>query len=311
MSKWLLYHLLFWLMVIWGFNVSAVKILVTYFPPAFMQGTRILIAGLTVILFLLITKSLKKVSRKNIVGLLIAAVVGVVGHHLFLAVGLMSTTATNAGLILGLIPLCTSILAMIFLNEKLTMTKSLGIFIALMGVYFIVMNENGQLNELSIGDLYVLGGVITQAVSFILIKKLAANIESRQMTGMMLVFGSIMLLIISFFTESHGSISTAEIPGYVWLILFLSAVIATGLGHMVYNYAIHHLGASTTSIFINLSPFFSVVGSVLLLGEQIYAKHIIGFTFIIGGVILGTGAIKLKLKGKTKLLPEVKKAVGK
>ncbi|MBM7663103.1 drug/metabolite transporter (DMT)-like permease [Bacillus mesophilus] len=310
MSKWLLYQLLFWLMVIWGFNVSAVKILVTYFPPAFMQGTRILIAGLSVLLILLFMKSLRKVTRKNIIGLLIAAFVGVVGHHLCLAIGLMSTTATNAGLILGLIPLCTAILAMIFLNERLTITKSLGIFMALIGVYLIVMNENGRLNDLSIGDLFVLGGVITQAISFILIKKLAANIESRQMTGMMLVFGSLMLLIISFFTESPETITTTEIPSYVWWILIASAVIATGLGHMVYNYAIHQLGASTTAIFINLSPFFSVVGSVLFLGEQIHAKHIVGFTFIISGVILGTGAIKLRYLNKGRM-PQVKKAIGK
>lgn len=296
-------------MVVWGFNVSAVKILVTYFPPAFMQGTRIFIAGLSVILLLWLSKSLKKVTRKNIVGLLIASVVGVVGHHLFLAVGLTSTTATNAGLILGLIPLCTSVLAMIFLNEKLTLTKSLGIFMALIGVYLIVMNEQGRLNDLSIGDLYVLGGVITQAISFILIKKLTANIESRQMTGMMLVFGSIMLLVISFFSEPHEAIVFNEIPTYIWWVLLASAVIATGLGHMVYNYAIHQLGASSTSLFINLSPFFSVVGSVLFLGEQIHVKHIIGFAFIISGVILGTGAVKFRIRGKH--IPQVEKAIGK
>ncbi|WP_246939547.1 DMT family transporter [Bacillus pinisoli] len=311
MSKWVLYQLLFWLMVIWGFNVSAIKILVSYFPPALMQGTRILIAGLSVILILWLSKSLKKVSSSNIVGLLIASIVGVVGHHLFLALGLMSTSATNAGLILGLIPLCTSILAMIFLNEKLTVTKSLGILLALIGVYLIVMNKNGGLNDLSIGDLYVFGGVITQAVSFILIKKLTANIESRQMTGMMLVFGSIMLIVISFFTESRENIVFSEVPVYIWGVLLASAIIATGLGHMVYNYAIHKLGAGTTSLFINLSPFFSVVGSFLFLGEQIYAKHIIGFAFIISGVILGTGAVKFRLKGigSPKQFPE--KAVGK
>jgi drug/metabolite transporter (DMT)-like permease len=312
-SKWMLYNLLFWLMVIWGFNVSAIKILVTHFPPALMQGTRIFIAGLAVIAFLFLTKSLRKVSGKNLLGIIIAAMFGVVGHHLFLAIGLMNTTATNAGLILGLIPLCTSILAIFFLNEKLTVSKTLGILMALIGVYFIVMNENGGLNGLSFGDLYILGAVVTQAISFILIKKLAANIESRQMTGMMLVIGSLMLLVTSLFVEKNEAMTFTETPTYVWWVLIGSAIIATGLGHVVYNYAIHQLGAGTTAIFINLTPFFSIVGSVIFLGEQIVAKHIIGFSCIIIGVILGTGTIKLRIKKmrKAEFVPVIKRAVGK
>ncbi|MFZ3587776.1 DMT family transporter [Bacillus sp. DJP31] len=298
MSKWVLYSLLVGLMVIWGFNVSAIKILVTYFPAASIQGIRILLAGIAVLSFLFLSKSLQRVSRKNILGILVASIFGVVGHHLFLAVGLTTSTATNAGLILGLIPLCTSILAMLFLGERFTVSKSLGILVALVGVYFIVMNDEGSLNGLAIGDLYLVGAVITQAISFILIKKLTDNIDSKQMTGMMLFFGALMLLVPSLFIEQVVPTNFVDVPAYVWWILIGSAIIATGLGHVLYNYAMQQLGAGTTAIFINLTPFFSLVGSTLFLGEVITTKHLIGFSCIIAGVILGTGTLKLRYKSK-------------
>ncbi len=309
MSKWALYFVLFILMVVWGFNVSAIKILVSYFPAVTIQGFRVLLAGIVVLICLVFMKRFKKMSVKNVIGITIAGCFGVVGHHFFLAIGLMETTATNAGLILGLIPLSTSILAMVFLNERLTLSKSLGILVALIGVYVIVMNDGGGLSGLSIGDLYILGAVITQAISFILIKKLTNDMNSIQMTGMMLTIGSILLLVASFYSPTNAHTPYTEIPTYVWWVFIGSAIFATGIGHVIYNYAIQQLGASTTSIFINLSPFFSIMGSSLFLGEQIVMKHIVGFSCIIFGVILGTGTIKFRLK-KTHRYKDVENEIG-
>lgn len=280
-------------MVVWGFNVSAIKLLVSHFPPVFIQGLRVFTAGLVVMGFLLFTKNMKKMSRKTLIGILIAGVFGVLGHHICLAIGLTTTTAANAGLILGLIPLVTTILAMIFLDERLTIIKMIGIILAFLGVCFIVL-QSGSVNGFAFGDLFILGAVITQAISFVLIKKLSVSIDSRQMTGIMLVFGSFLLLGISFILEGNDVLRQVgtEQPGYIWLVFLASAVIATSLGHLLYNYAIHRLGAGSTAIFINLTPFFSLVGSAWFLGEAIYFAHIIGFILIILGVIFGTGTIE-------------------
>ncbi|WP_066054118.1 DMT family transporter [Robertmurraya korlensis] len=291
MSRGLLYSLLFLLMVIWGFNVSAIKILVTYFPPVFIQGIRVFLAGLVVIVVLIMSKKFERISRKNVLGIFVAALFGVFGHHLFLALGLTLTTGSNTGLILGLVPLFTSIFAMIFLKETLTVVKCLGILAALSGVYFIILKGNGPVSGFSLGDLFIFGAVITQAISFIVIKKLTTNLDSRQMTGIMLIFGSSMMFGLSFWIEPVEA-SDFHQPVYVWLVLLASAVFATGLGHMLYNYAIQQLGAGSTAIFINLTPFFSLLGSALFLGEKIVLEQLIGFMLIVLGVILGTGMLE-------------------
>ncbi|RSK28107.1 DMT family transporter [Bacillus sp. HMF5848] len=295
MSKWKLYVLLTTVMAIWGLNVVAIKLLVSYFPASLMQGMRVLLAGVVVILLLYVNKQLKKVSKKNIMAMFIAGIFGVFAHHLFLALGLTTSTAANGGLILGLVPLSTAVLAVIFLKERLTVAKVIGITLALIGIYIM---QGRSLAGITLGDIYLFAAVLAQAISFILIKKMTDRVDSRQMTGMMLVSGSVLLLTVSPFLDNQPSFKIIEVPLFVWFVFVLSAVLATSMGHMLYNYAIHRLGAAETSIFNNLTPLFALVGASVLLQETIHTEQIVGFIFIVSGVMLGTGTLEVIIRSR-------------
>ncbi|MBE4909006.1 DMT family transporter [Bacillus luteolus] len=288
MKKPLLYGLLLFVMVVWGFNVIAVKIIVESFSPVTITSLRVFLAGLVVLAVLFYRKELKRVTKQEATYILIGAFSGVLGHHLFLAVGLTTTTASNAALILGLIPLVTSIFAVLFLKARFTITKLLGVILGFTGVSFIVMNGAG-VHYISIGDFYIFLSVIAQAISFIFIKKATQTLEAKVMTCYMLILGATFLFITSLLMDPSGITSLSEGTSAAWLIFLASAVIATGIGHMIYNSAIHQLGAGETAIFINLTPFFALVGSVLFLGESITSFQLLGFIFIISGVLLGSG----------------------
>ncbi|MFX3624478.1 MAG: DMT family transporter [Ectobacillus sp.] len=112
------------------------------------------------------------------------------------------------------------------------------------------------------------------------------------MTGYMLVMGSVVLFIIGLCAEPNGIESMKGASGAIWAVFFASAIIATALGHMMYNYAIGKVGAAAAAIFINLNPFFSLVGAVIFLGERIAASQVIGFMLILCGVLLGSGSFE-------------------
>lgn len=61
---------------------------------------------------------------------------------------------------------------------------------------------------------------------------------------------------------------------------------------MTYNYAIGQVGAAEASIFINLNPFFALIGSSLLLGEAVTLVQMSGFVLILIGVLFGSGALE-------------------
>jgi drug/metabolite transporter (DMT)-like permease len=291
MSKPFVYLSLVAIMMIWGLNVIALKILVNHFSPVTLTSFRIFTAGLVVILILFFIGQLRKLTRKEVMYIGTAALFSVVAHHLFLAVGLTKTTASNAGLILGLVPLVTSVLAIVFLGNRFTVFRFIGILLGFTGVVFVVLNGKSGIHHVSIGDFYIFLSVLSQAISFIMIKKATETLDARVMTGWMLLFGSALLFIISLWMEPDGLSSMTNWTPSLWVIFLASAVLATALGHMFYNKAIQQIGAAESAIFINLNPLFSLLGAYLFLGESISHSQIMGFILIVIGVILGSGVL--------------------
>ncbi len=289
-SLLLTYAIVFFVMITWGINIVMLKVLIDYFPTSTMTAYRIMTAGIVTIGIVLLTRQMKKMNKKEWYYTLLGTVFGVVGHHTFLAHGISLTSASNAVLILALLPLTTFVFAVIFLGDKLTKLRILGIVLAFIGVIFI--QGGGGSWAVDRGEFYVFIAMIMQAISFIYIKKATMTIDSKQITALMLLVGSVGLLIVSFVLEPTGTTQMIGAPIYLYVIFFISAIIATALGHFLFNAAIQRIGAGQTAIFNNFVPFFGLVSSALFLGEQIFWYQTFGFLFIVMGVLFGTGYIE-------------------
>lgn len=307
MSRLLTYFVLVVVMFIWGLNVVAIKYLVTYLPPLAMQGFRTLLAGVVTLVLLYFLKDLRSLTRREWLYTATAAILGQAAHHALLAVGLLDTTASNAALILGLIPLTTSLLAILFLGDRFTWLRGLGIILGFLGVMLVVLRNGASVSTISVGDGLVFISVLTQAVSFILIRQVTRTLSARQMTSVMLLIGSLSLLAVSLFYDGGRADWGAFTEGslLLWGVFVLSAVFATGLGHLIFNVAIGQIGAGQTAIFNNLVPFFTLVGASILLDEVIMWIQIVGFCFVVMGVLFGTGYIdNLLLQRKKSMEPK-------
>jgi drug/metabolite transporter (DMT)-like permease len=286
-SKKLIYLMLILVMVAWGLNVIATKLIVTVFSPVTITAFRIFAAAVCVFIILALMKKIRIPTKRELRFILIGALFNVVGHHYFLSIGLKNTTASNGGLILGLGPLLTTVLAILFLGTSATMARIVGVLLGLLGVSLVVL-QNGSISAVSMGDLFVFISILSQAISFIFISKISKTLDPRLMTGYMLLFGSILLFFIGLIVEPNGLKSLNSGSMNVWLVFFASAFIATAVGHMVYNFAVGQIGAAETSIFINLNPFFALISAVIFLDEKVILTQIIGFALIIAGVLVGS-----------------------
>ncbi|ADH99444.1 DMT family transporter [Salisediminibacterium selenitireducens] len=289
------YLMLTVVMIFWGLNVVAVKYLVEHFSPVMMQGMRIGAAGLVLITILFLMHDISKVTVKQWYYVTAAALFGQVLHHALVARGLQLTTASNASLILGLIPITTAILSTLILKDALSRLQYGGVLIALSGVSLVVF-EGSLLRGIQIaeGDLLIFAGMLVQAVSFIIIRKATLELNPKQMTGMMLLIGAAVLSIYGWLTEPRV---IPEFPqaSMAWGVFFASAVFATGLGHLMYNIAIRNIGAAQSAVFNNLVPLFALIGATLFLNESVTLRHGVGFLLIVTGVLLGTGYIEQKI----------------
>ena len=292
MSSIKIYTVLFGLMIIWGFNVSILKLVVENVAPITVTSFRIFIAALTVFLILGYKRRIRLPYKKEWVYILTGSCLSVIFHHYLLANGLTKTSATNAGLILGMGPLLTALLSMLFFKKRPTLIAALGFILGGIGVSVIVLFGSGRLQSINLGDLEIFLCILSQAGSFILINKATKTMDSILLTGYMLLIGSFVLFIISTGVEPGGIETLITAKPILWIAFILSGVVATGVGMTVYNYTIGQVGAAEASLFLNLSTFFSVVGASLLIHETIVPAHFIGLLLIVSAVLLGSGTLE-------------------
>ena len=288
--------LLFVVMASWGFNVAALATLVREIDPLTMTAFRILTAGTAVLILSGMMGIFRFPTKSEWKTIAVITIFNVVLHHTFLAVGLTKTTGVNAGIILGASPLVTMVLSIIFLKNRVSPLRVIGFLAGFTGILFTSLAGADGLSSISAGDGYIFLCMAAQAVSFILISTLNPTFDPRLLTGYMLISGSVVIFLVSLWVDGDlGQISKL----FSWKlgsIFLFSALIATAVGHMIYNYAVKNVGPAETTVFVNLNTLFALIGSAIFLGEPILPYHYIGLLFIIVGVFVGSGTLDYLLK---------------
>lgn len=290
MSHLKLYLLLVAVMFAWGMNLPALKYLTAQMGPITMTSLRIFIAGITVFIILYFAKLIRMPTRKEWMYIFGGSMLNVVIHHYFISVGLTMTSGTNAGLILGTGPIMTAVFGLLLLRLKPTLLQWTGFVLGLFGVSATVVVGSSGVSSVSLGDIYIFLSILGQVLSFLLISKVAATLDPRLLTGYMFVIGSAVLFLIGLYQEPAEWQVFSEMDGTFWILIICSGMIATAIGHMMYNYSVGKVGPAKAAIFINLNTLFGILGSAFFLGEILTVFHLIGLVFVVAGVILGSGA---------------------
>ncbi|CAM5204508.1 Drug/metabolite transporter (DMT)-like permease OS=Ureibacillus acetophenoni OX=614649 GN=SAMN05877842_102189 PE=3 SV=1 [Ureibacillus acetophenoni] len=307
MSNAKIYTILVLVMLAWGLNVTWLKIIVSNGDPLTLQSFRIFLAGITVFTFLIILRQKLYVRNMPWKYILLGSFFGVICHHAFLAFGIQQTTGTKTAIISGLSPLIVALIAVIFKDTIMTKSKLIGFILGGIGVLIAVVRDFRELLNWEMGDILVFLSFFLQAFSFIAIRRGTRTISPLLMTAYMLTIGSILLVISSTLINPSSIVSFATADLTFWSVFLLSAIVATGLGHSLYNLCIKHIGTAESAIFVNLNTVFALFGTTILLHEFITYQQITGTIIIITGVIIGTSNIEsiiIKFKNRQKKSPE-------
>ena len=287
-------------MAVWGFNLSALVVLVNSIEPITLTAARIFLAGIAVLVITKLLGIFRLPTKDEWKTILIITIFNVAFHHTFLALGLTRTSGVNAGIILGAAPLVTMVLSIIILRDRISRLRGLGFLLGFIGILTTSLAGAEGLDAVSIGDLMIFLSMFMQAFSFILISKLNPTFDPRLLTGYMLLVGSVFIFIISYIIEGDLAQLTQLFTWKLGSVFLFSAIIATAFGHMIYNFAIKNVGPTETTIFVNLNTLFALLGASLFLGEPIMKNHYIGLVFILVGVFIGSGTVEY-LIGKRRL----------
>lgn len=213
---------------------------------------------------------------------------GITLFNTFVYVAGHYTSAINMALIgTTSSPIFATIMAIVFLKERLNIFRITGMLICISGI--VLLLSQGSWAKLasftfSTGDLWILAGAFAFAVYNILVRKKPAGITPVNFLFVIFLFGSLLLL-------PAYIIELSITKPVQWNANIFGSIIYLGLGTSVisflcWNAALQKLGTGTTVLFGNLIPVFSTLEAVWLLGERISNIHIISGLLVIGGLIL-------------------------
>jgi drug/metabolite transporter (DMT)-like permease len=281
-------------MATWGINLPVMTILLPVFGPQATPVLRMLCASaLLSLVTWRVQRGWPRLSRQQWLVLVMCGAVMVYANQVFLMQGLRRTTATNAALIMALNPLLSSLMAAVAFRLPITAARWWGLALGFGGVAAVVLHRpEAALGGGGLGDLLVLGSVITWVAGGVMVQRLGDprtdGIDTGTLSWAVNMAGTAML-VLHFAFLGEPLLQPGATPSWsVAALLVMSGFLATAVGSLVWNRALATLGVSHVSLYVYWVPIFGVAFSVLLLGEPLTVWHLAGLAAVLGGTWLGT-----------------------
>jgi drug/metabolite transporter (DMT)-like permease len=216
---------------------------------------------------------------------------GFVGFTLAMALanwGLAWSTATNGALLLAVEPVTMVALSPLLLGERLTRREGWGTLLAIAGAMVVVVNGVPGFTVALVphwrGDLLLLLSGVCFAAYSLIGRAVLARHSSLTVTAGSLLWGVLTtapLAAVEAATVRPPSWSAMGVAGALYL-----GVIMTGLGYLVWNWALERVTAARAAIFLNVQPLVGVGLGVAWLGEPATIFTATGGALIVGGLWL-------------------------
>lgn len=279
-------------MFIVGSSVVVGKLLVDNIPVFLISGLRFAISSL--ILFPILIKyeglTFLTINKKDWLILGLQSFTGVFLFNILLLNGLKYTNAIESGIILGTTPAIIALISLLFLKEKMSLYKWLGILLSVIGIIIInVFGSNVTLGDKSFsfwGNLLILGAVVCEAL-FTIFRKVSSNKVTPLLTATAVsIIGLILFLPFSIYDALNFDFSTITILDWLYILYF--GLFVTVIAFLLWFQGVSKVSASTAGVFSSVMPVSAVILSSIILKEEITIINLLGITCILLAILVFT-----------------------
>ena len=278
---------LFFISIIWGSAFVAQRVAGQLGSVYLFNGVRYILAGLVVLPF-----AFQPVRASRLDGRVTGLILGlprdqfkwmsIAGFLLFLAaalqqVGIVYTTAGNAGFITSLYVVLVPLVLLAGWREKPHWLSVVAVVLAGVGAYLLSTGGRFQVQK---GDALELVGALFWAVHVVVLGKFASRFEPISFSVGQLLICGLLNLILGLFVEQ---------PVFSWALAggaIYTAVLSLGLCYTLQVWAQRHTPPSDAALILSLESVFAVLSGWLLLGEQLGSIQVLGCVLIFIAVAL-------------------------
>lgn len=268
-------------MIIYG----SVGIFVTNIPMSSVNIvlSRTIIGGLFILIILLIKKEKidKDLLKRNMIILILSgAFMGL--NWIFLFEAYKYSTVSMATLTYYLAPVLLMLISPIFLKEKLSKNKMLGIGLAMIGMLLVNRAVFGG-EDLLKGFTFGILSAIFYTLLMLFNKFLKPGLSGLVITFVQLISAFFVILLFVILSKEPFILP----KGAGLLNLLIVCILHTGIACLLYFSSMQKLHAHSIALCSYIDPLSALLFSAMFLNERLSLIQIIGAILILGGAAFG------------------------
>ena len=172
-------------------------------------------------------------------------------------------------------------------GERVSGWRAIGIALGILGVGVLAgIDPQGGWSGV-IGTLAVVLASISYAISTLYSQRKLGDSSGLLVSTASAFWGTIVLLPFGI-VQGPSELPSWEALGSIAML----GVFGTGVGLLMFLYMIEHFGSARASLVVYLLPVTALLYGALLLDEPVRLTAIAGLVLILGGVALGSGAVR-------------------
>jgi len=268
-----------------GFSFVATKFALRGFEPLLIALLRFSLAGAILFLLWRLRGGRERLSRRELARLAALGFVSLTVYFTFENLGIARTSASDAAILIGAIPIFVSVLNVFTLHERNSGAEWTGILLSFAGVVALIeLGARGAGGSTLLGNLLVLGASLAAAVYNVAARRLLVTRSALFVTTFQNLFGALFMLPLAVAEALLVGVRspTAQATGAVAYLVLACSV----CGYLLLNYGLRFIEASKASVFINLTPVVAVAAAYVLLGERFTAGQLVAAVVVVAGVWL-------------------------
>lgn len=265
---------------IWGSSFVMMKDIVASVEPAWLIGIRFTSAGL--ILLLILRKHVARFVSRKVVSM--GVLLGLFDFSAFLAqtVGLQSVTPGVNAFLTATYCVIVPFVWWAVARRRPTLVNIATALLALVGIWLVSVSSSGAGLTLGFGEGITLVGAVMFAVHIVFVSKFSRHGDVLVLTVLQFITEGACGLLVGACFETAPTLS-AFTPAVVAQLAFLIAF-ASIFCFGVQNIALAHVPPAQAALLLSLESVFGVVFSILLYGEVLTARLVVGFVIIFAAI---------------------------
>ena len=262
-----LYSMLAVLSLVWGFNWTVMKVVITEVPPWFFRSLCFISAFIGLLAIARARGLAVRVPAGQWGRLALIALFTVSLQNFFLMLAIPLLPSGRVAILQYTMPAWSVLLSRLVLGEALTPRRIAGVAFGVAGVLVLVLKDAAQFNGAFAGVLLMLCSALVWAVGTILQKKLPVDLPIASFTGWMGLVGGIPIFALSFVFERDKVLALHAVSLWPALGVLYNMFLVFIFGWWAWTKIVDRAPAGVAGLSSLMIPVVGVVSGMLFLGE--------------------------------------------